>query len=209
LLGHSIKEEVFIIKKSLIIISICGLSALAACQSNMAGKGPYEKSGNTVNVNNERAELYNRNNGNNISENFGYVRHQKSPIMGENVSYNQYAALDREQLADLISQYCTNIPNVDDISTLVTDKNVLIIYHTSTKNSAETADQVKKMAMSVVPGWFNIYVSDNTELRKNLESYATVDSNSRNARYGIDKLIKEMKKSPQGFETKTNLEGKK
>ncbi|WP_409974173.1 YhcN/YlaJ family sporulation lipoprotein [Bacillus sp. Bva_UNVM-123] len=188
----------FFIKKSLIIFSICGLAALTACQNHMANEGPYQKSGNTINVNNERADIYNRNNGNNKSENYGYVRHQRSPIMGENMAYEQYAAIDREQLADIISKNCTNVPHVDDISTLVTDKEVLVIYHTDSDNRTHTAEQVKKMAMSVVPRWFHIYVSDNTNLRKNVENYATVNSNSANSRYGLDKLINEMKKSSQG-----------
>lgn len=195
----------FKIRKQLITVSVLGLVALSACQNNSATEGPYEKSGITTNVNNQRADIYNRNNGNNKSENFGYVRHQKSPVMGENVAYRQYDALDREQIANTISKLCTNIPHVDDISTLVTDEEVLIVYHTDSNNRLETADQVKKSAMSVVPRWYNVFVSDNTNLRANVESYATVDSNSRNARIGIDKLIKEMKKSPQGY--KMNEQG--
>ncbi|MBU8880807.1 YhcN/YlaJ family sporulation lipoprotein [Bacillus sp. FJAT-29790] len=187
-------------KKSLIIIGICGLTALTACQSNIARDGIYEKSGNTINVNTQRADIYNKDRGlNNKNANFGYVRHQKSPILGENVAYNHYAAIDREQIADIISKYCTEIPNVHDVSTLVTDKEVLIIYDTDTANSNRTADQVKRMAMSVVPRWYHVYVSDNTNLRKNVESYATLDSNSRNAHFGINKLIKDMQKSPQGY----------
>lgn len=165
----------------------------------MAGEGPYERSGITTNVNNQRADIYNRNNGNNKSENFGYVRHQKSPVMGENVAFDQRNVLDREQVANTISKLCTAIPQVNDISTLVTDEEVLIVYQTNSNNRTETADQVKKSAMSVVPQWYHVYVSDNTNLRANVESYATVDSNGRNTHFGIDKLIKEMKKSPQGY----------
>ena len=189
----------FEIKKPLIIASFFGLLALSACQNNTASEVPYERSGITTNVNNQRADIYNRNNGNNISQNFGYVRHQKSPVMGENVAYDQYHVLDREKVASMISKLCTTIPQVDDISTLVTDEEVLIVYHTNSNNRTKTADQVKKSAMSVVPRWYKVYVSDNTNLRANVESYATVDSNSRNARNGIDKLINEMKKSPQGL----------
>lgn len=188
-------------KKSLIIIGICGLTSLTACQnnSNMAQDSLYEESGNTINVNDQRADIYNRNNGStNKSEDFGYVRHQRSPIVGENVSYDHYAAIDREKVADIIGKYCTEVPNVYDVSTLVTDKEVIIIYATDTDSRNHTADQVKKMAMSVVPSWYNIYVSDNTALRQNVESFATLDSDSRNAHFAIDKLIKDIQKSPQG-----------
>ncbi|WP_235822786.1 YhcN/YlaJ family sporulation lipoprotein [Cytobacillus massiliigabonensis] len=192
----------FHIKKTLIITGICALAALTACQNNsknMAQDEIYEESGNTINVNDQRADIYNRNNGStNKNEDFGYVRHQRSPILGENVSNDHYAEIDREKVADIIGKYCTEVPNVDDVSTLVTDQEVLIVYATDTDNQNATADQVKKMAMSVVPSWYKIYVSDDTSLRQTVESYATLDSDSRTAHYGIDKMINEMKKSPQG-----------
>lgn len=192
------------IKRSLIIIGLCGITALTACQkNNLAGEGDgiYERSGNTLNVNTQRPELYNRNNddngNNNSNNNFGYVRHQKSPIMGENVK-NSYGTINREQIADMISAYCADIPDVDDISTLVTDEEVLIVYATDSKNRNLTADQVKKTAMSVVPRWYHVYVSDNTRLRPFIENFATNSPNTKSVNQGLNKVITEMKKSPQG-----------
>ncbi|MDZ5472131.1 YhcN/YlaJ family sporulation lipoprotein [Bacillus sp. 31A1R] len=183
-------------KKSLLILGLCSATALTACQ-NDAGRGDFmNQTGHTLNVNDQRAEIYNR--PDDVSEDFGYVRHQKSPIAGDNRSLDHYAAIDREKVADIIGKYCTEIRDVDDISTLVTDEEVLIIYNTTSKNRFETADQVKKMAMSVVPRWYHVYVSDNTNLRKQVESYATLDSDSRNVENGIDGIIDEMLKSPQG-----------
>jgi len=189
------------LKKPLIILGICGITALTACagQNNMANDGIYERSGNTLNVNNQRADIYNRDNGSvNRNADFGYVRHQQSPIMGENVSNNNYTNLNREELANTISRYSSQVPNVADVSTLVTDREVLIVYATDTKDRNLTADQVKKMAMSIVPRWYHVYVSDNTGLRQNLENFATTATNTRNAHNGIDHLIKQMLKSPQG-----------
>jgi hypothetical protein len=87
---------------------------------------------------------------------------------------------------------------VEDAATLVTDEEVLVIYDADTDNRNLTADQVNKTAMAFVPRWYRIYVSDNTNLRGTMESYSYLDSNSRNAETGIDKLIQDMKKSPQG-----------
>ncbi|UII55419.1 YhcN/YlaJ family sporulation lipoprotein [Cytobacillus spongiae] len=187
-------------KKTMMIIGICGLTALTACQNDMAREDIYPESGNTINVNTEREELYQQNkDARRISEDFGYTRHQRSPIMGENVSANHYASLNRERVADIIGKYCTEVPNVDDVSTLVTSEEVLIVYETDSENRFETADQVKKMAMSVVPRWYHVYVTDNTNLRKNVENYASVDSDSTNVEYGLNKLIKQMvSSSPQG-----------
>lgn len=192
-------------KKTIAFLCLFGLTALTACQNDTARNDLYEESGNTINVNDQRAELYHQGNEgdrDDVSEDFGYVRHQRSPIMGENVANEHYAAIDREQLADIISKYSTEVPNVDDVSTLVTDEEVIIIYDTDAEDRPYTADQVKRMAMSVVPGWYHIYVSDNTNLRKTVESYAQMDSNSKNADYGINKLIKELQKSPQGAKEK-------
>jgi hypothetical protein len=190
-------------RRAILIIGICGLTALTACNNNdtAADRDLFNDTGNTINVNDQRAELYNydQNRGlRNVSEDFGYVRHQRSGILGDGGSNDHYAAIDREQLADIIGKYCTDVPNVDDVSTLVTDEEVLIVYATDSKNRMDTADQVKKMAMSVVPRWYHVYVSDNERLRKNVENFATVDSNSRNVDSMIDGLVKQMLKSPQG-----------
>jgi hypothetical protein len=184
--------------KSWLIIGFCGLTVMTACQNDLAKNDIYKESGNTLNVNDDRVELYRENNNGKKSEDFGYVRHQKSPILGENVSNNHYTAIDREKLADTISKICTDLPNVQDAATLVTDEEVLVIYDSDTKDRNLTADQVKKTAMSAVPRWYRVYVSDNVNLRETVESYAYLDSDSRNAETGIDGLIKEMLKTPQG-----------
>lgn len=182
-------------KKTLVL---AGLLALTACQNDeSAVDGLYKESGNTINVNDQSADIYNENQRND-SEDFGFVRHQKSPILGENVSNNKYAAINREELADLIAKNCTSLPNVNDVSTLVTSEEVLIVYDTDSKDRELTADQVKRTAMSFVPRWFHVYVSDNTTLQQNVENFATMDANSRSSEHAINKVIQEMKKSPQG-----------
>ncbi|WP_071393667.1 YhcN/YlaJ family sporulation lipoprotein [Bacillus tuaregi] len=185
-------------KNTWLIMGLCSLTLIAGCQKDSAREDIYKDSGNTINVNDDRRELYKEHQNGNKSENFGYVRHQKSPVIGTNHSDNHYTALDREKVADTISKYCTDLPNVQDAATLVTDEEVLIIYATDTKNRNLTADQVKKTGMSVVPRWYRVYVSDNFNLRETMESYSYLDSNSRNAETGIDKLIRDMLKTPQG-----------
>lgn len=187
-----------------ITLGMSGLLALTGCganqmadRDNMANRGDiYEESGNTINVNDERADIYNVKN-KNKSEDFGYVRHQKNPIAGRN-NGDHYLAIDREKLADSISKLSTDLPNVNDVATLVTDEEVLIAYNTDSKDRNLTADQVKRTAMSVVPRFYHVYVTDNKNLIKNVESYATLGSNSRNNDSLVDKLIVQMLKSPQG-----------
>ncbi|CAH2714399.1 hypothetical protein BACCIP111895_01562 [Neobacillus rhizosphaerae] len=189
-------------KKLIIIMGLCTLTALTGCSKDMAGRDVYEESGNTINVNNKRHDLYNEGASRgvrNVSNNYGFVRHQKSPLMNDNSANNHYTALDREQVANAISKYSTNIPHVNDVATLVTDQEVLIAYQTDSKDRNLTADQVKKTAMSIVPRYYHVYVTDNKVLIRDVENLANLDSTSRNSRNLVSGLITQMKKSPQGL----------
>ncbi|MDR7079036.1 ribosomal protein S17E [Neobacillus niacini] len=188
-------------KKWSMIIGVCLLLTAAGCSKDMANRDVYEESGDTINVNNKRAELYNEGGGRgvrNVSDDYGFVRHQKSPVQGDQGGKEHYSALDREQVANIISQLSTDIPNVNDVATLVTDQEVLISYRTDSKDRNQTADQVKRTAMSVVPRFYHVYVSDDNNLMRDVENLANMDSTSKNARNSVNSLIKQMKKSPQG-----------
>jgi len=189
------------LKKLVIILGLCTITALTGCTKDMGNRDVYEESGNTINVNNKRHDLYNEGASRgvrNVSNNYGFVRHQKSPLMNDNTANDHYTALDREQAANIISKLSTNIPNVNDVATLVTDQEVLIAYTTDSKDRNLTADQVKKTAMSAVPRYYHVYVSDNKVLMRDVENLANLDSTSRNARNLVNGLITQMKKSPQG-----------
>ncbi|CAH0344664.1 YhcN/YlaJ family sporulation lipoprotein [Bacillus sp. CECT 9360] len=133
---------------------------------------------------------------NNDSENFGFTRVNNGT--GENENVTEAPTIDREQLADIISRLSNQIPNVNDVSTLVTDEEVLVVYDSDTNNRNATADQVKRTALSIVPRYFHVYVSDNESLRQNIENFATQDTDSRGIEDSIDSTIKQMLKSPQG-----------
>jgi ribosomal protein S17E len=189
------------LKKWSIIIGFCLLLSAAGCSKDMANRDVYEESGDTINVNNKREELYNEGGSQgvrNVSDDFGFVRHQKSPINGDRGGTEHYSAIDREQVANIISQLSTDIPNVNDVATLVTDQEVLIAYSSDTKDRNFTADQVKRTAMSVVPRYYHVYVSDDNNLMRDVENLANLDSTSKNARNSVNHIIKMMKKSPQG-----------
>jgi hypothetical protein len=203
------------LKKALMALGIFGTAAMTGCAAGDdnasqggrdGGAGIYQRSGNTLNVNDDRPELYNeggRKGLKNRSEDFGYVRQQRTGVMGANNPENAYEAIDREQMADMIGRFSLMAPNVDDVSTLVTDEEVLIVYQTDSANRNETADQVKRMGMSVVPRWFHVYVSDDTSLRKEVENFASLDTDSRNVDDLVDGVIKQMLKSPQGRDMST------
>lgn len=132
------------------------------------------------------------------NDDFGFTRVNKNVINGRNIN-NQEAALNREQLAKIISNIVIQIPNVHDASVLVTDEEVLVVYDTDSTNRKKTADQVKRSALSAVPRYYHVYISDNPALAQNLENYAPLESDNRGIDHTLSKTIKQMLKSPQGL----------
>ena len=168
------------------------MMALTGCAADTANRGVYEKSGNTLNVNTKRTDLYHEGEPpgiRNVSHSYGYVRHQPDPTRYN--TNNHYTALNREQLANVISKLGTTIPNVNDVATLVTDQEVLISYRTNSKDRNTTADQVKRTAMSVVPRYYHVYVSDNKLLMKEVENLS---------RSGFDKQKCALSCQPTGWQ---------
>lgn len=182
-------------------ISVVCLSLLNACQYGAEEDTSFlHESGNTINVQ-DRTDLYNEeglpngNNGN--TANFGYVRHQKSGIPMD-VTFSPTPGLNREQTANTISSLIVQLPNVNDVATLVTDEEVLVAYETDSNNRFETADQVKKTALSAVPRYYHVYVSDKTNMIQQIEAFSPLDSTSRDIDEILSKTIREMLQSPQG-----------
>ncbi|MBM4760743.1 sporulation protein [Bacillus sp. B15-48] len=184
----------------------CAAGNMAEGNRHRDDLGTFNEPNRQLHINNHEPQFYNRDLDTGDSG-FGYVRHKRTGVMGAD-NQPEYS-INREQVADMISKLSIQVPNVDDVSTLVTDEEVLIVYETDSNNRNETADQVKKMAMSVVPSWFEIYVSDNPALRKNIENFATLTTNSRDIDTIIDGVIKQMRTSPQGDYKDGRLDGEK
>jgi len=181
-------------KKIAFTASLIGMIIITGCQNTASENELFEDGGNTVNVKNENG-IENRKD--NHSSDFGYVRHVKSNL-AEDEDYNKVPGIDHEKVANAISSLIVQLPNIQDVATLVTDEEVLIAYQTDSKNRNDTADQVKKTAISVVPRYYHVYLSDNPEMIKQIEGYSGLDPNNRDIDQIINKTIKEMLKSPQG-----------
>ncbi|WP_144461477.1 YhcN/YlaJ family sporulation lipoprotein [Siminovitchia fortis] len=182
-----------------IVLSVMILGACAANERQTANNDAvYKESGNTVNRD-DRHDLYNRSNNNNK---YGFVREVKSPVPGETADIGRGDALDREKTASMISKMTVALPNVLDSSVVVTDAEVLISYklsETDNKTRFETADQVKKTAMSVVPRWYHVYVTDDPALRQYVENIGSINPYTANKNKAITDTIRMMKESsPQG-----------
>ena len=194
------EEEVLIMIKTKLAISIVGLSLLTACQYGAEEDSSFmHESGNTINVS-DRTDLYNEEgspNANDKGANFGFVRHQKSGIP-QDIAYTPTPGMDREAVANSISSLSVQLPNVNDVATLVTDEEVLVAYETDSDNRFETADQVKKTALSVIPRYYHVYVSDNPNMIQQIQAYSPLDSTSRDIDEILTDTINKMLESPQG-----------
>ncbi|WP_049664084.1 YhcN/YlaJ family sporulation lipoprotein [Bacillus sp. FJAT-27231] len=197
--------------------------------NNLAGDG-NNRDRNTINVadryDRDRYDMYNgdRGNGvdgriggmdrndrsdrgglmtNNRQDGFGYVRHQKGTVRGQSVSSRNMHVLDRERTADTIGRLSLDLPKVNDASVLVTDQEVLIAYNTDAKDAKDrrgVAEQVKRTALSVVPSWYRVYLTDDTDLRRDIENIAQTNGGMDVARDSIGRTVKLMKQnSPQGY----------
>ncbi|WP_261130442.1 YhcN/YlaJ family sporulation lipoprotein [Bacillus sp. Marseille-Q3570] len=138
------------------------------------------------------------------TDDFGYTRIQ-SPS-DDRRNFGGGPQINKKQLSNTISRMIMQNQVVRDSATLVTSDKVLIVYDAKTEDREKTADMVKRSAMSVVPRWFHVYVSDDTTLFEYIERYKNMDETSTNVKRSIDGLIKEMKKSPQGY-TDPNKDG--
>ena len=190
-------------KKTIMMVGLSSLIALTGCSGNQEqGQGSRADGDRPSNVNNP-AQYYdedNRNYSNNEKDDFGFTRSDNATINGRKVSTdNTEATVDREQLSDLITRLSLSIPNVQDVSTLVTDEEVLVVYETDTKSRMDTADQVKRTAMSIVPRYYHVYVSDDKTMAQDIENFAQLEPDSEGIDYTINKTIKRMLKSPQGY----------
>jgi len=187
------------LKKKVLAIGLISLFVINGCANNENDHTASKSNAvNPIGVGSP-AHYYDEDNQNlnNDQDDFGYTRVNNTTVNGKNPN-NQVASIDREQLAKVISGLIVQLPTINDVSVLVTDEEVLVVYDTDSDNREETADQVKRTTMSAVPRYYHIYVSDNTALAQNIENYAPLESDSEGIHYSIDKTIKQMLKSPQG-----------
>lgn len=130
---------------------------------------------------------------------FGYVRHEYKGENRKPLAANKIPKMDRQKLADMITDMAVRLPNIKDMAVLVTDEEVLMAYETTSKNRMAVADNVKKTAFSVVPRYYHVYVSDKKGMIGKLGQYQSLNYNTDNVEGIVDRLIAQMKKSPQGY----------
>lgn len=180
---------------SSVLVVACGTVDRQAADNDTL----YNKSGNSINKY-EQHDEYNRSINN--DEQFGFVRQVKSPIEDETMDEQEIQGMNREQTADTISKLTIALNHVVDSSVVVTDREVLIAYNLDdmyqNNTRKEIADQVKKTAESVVPRWFNVYVTDDPTLRQNVENIASMNLRMGDKNKTVQDTVKLMlERTPQ------------
>lgn len=187
--------------KLFVTLSICLVIASTGCQTLMQNDSPIARENHDI------INMKNRSEGFNVInpdknyhqiQRFGFVRHQRETALPRGGSNPNIAAYDPELLADAISKLAILVPDVHDVATLVTDKQVLVAYKTNSDNNFETADQVKRTAMSVVPRFFHVYVSDDPKMLTSIERFGSLSSTTKGVQEVLEHTIEEMLLSPQG-----------
>src|SRR5699024_2855879 len=123
---------------------------------------------------------------------FGFVRHQQNMTTNKEARKGEVTKPNLEQMADTISRLTVRLPKVYDASVLVTRQEVLIGYKTDTKKRNESADQVKKTAMSVVPRYYHIYVTDSPNIIPDIQRFQNLPP-TKNIDSMLQSTMKEMK----------------
>lgn len=138
-----------------------------------------------------------------LNDKLGYVRYTKDQLNNEQ-EQNHIVTIDRIKMADMITRVILRNEVFEEVATLVTDQEVLIAYRVSKdENQNNTANIARETAKSVMPRYFDIYVSDNEVLINDLHSLHNSSTQNKNYQNTIDQIIKEMKKPSQELEKNT------
>ncbi|MFD2629003.1 YhcN/YlaJ family sporulation lipoprotein [Oceanobacillus kapialis] len=133
-----------------------------------------------------------------MNDRLGYVHYTKDQVEN-NEQGDQEASIDRTQVANTISRLALTGEGLEQVATLVTDEEVLIAYEKSEAvDEKEAANIARKTAESVIPRYYEIYVSDNDSLIQDIQSLHNSRTTDKGYENTVDQIITEMKKSPQG-----------
>lgn len=137
-----------------------------------------------------------------LDKRLGYVNYTKEQFDAESKEEHM-VTMDRNKMADTIARIILQNNAFEEVATLVTDKEVLIAYDKNDHLSDDEAlDFAQKSAMSVMPRFFEIYVTDNPSLIPDIQSLHNTTTLDRSHNNTLQQIISEMEKqTPQENKT--------
>ncbi|HLR09482.1 MAG TPA: YhcN/YlaJ family sporulation lipoprotein [Bacillota bacterium] len=134
-----------------------------------------------------------------LDRKLGFVHYTKDEIQND-VEENRDINIDRTEMANIITRNILRNDRFHEVATLVTSDQILIAYDKRDEADDHTSAEIaRKTAMSIMPRFFDIYVSDNATLIDEIHSLHNSSVTDPNYDHTIEQIIEEMKKSPQGL----------
>ncbi|MDM5157092.1 YhcN/YlaJ family sporulation lipoprotein [Bacillus sp. DX1.1] len=186
--------------KKQLVLSLLTLTLFAACQT--ANKAEMQREeGSRVLVSN-KGDMYHTEQTNTRLTRVGYSHKQKNEV-----SNRQVGTINREKVAEMITDMTVKLPDVTNAATLVTDDEVFVVYRAKTTDPALVTDQVYKTALSIVPRYYKAYVSTDQKLISQIQGLQSGTLNDKEYTQSLDMLKREMSKNPHLNNSQTDTLG--
>jgi hypothetical protein len=131
--------------------------------------------------------------GNRLSRNsipYGFAKHGSNDA---DVIYQGYGAqfyLDRQIMAEAISQIVVGMQNITTATVLITDEECIIGFQGVENNNQNLQEQVRKAGLSVTPRWFHVYATDNPEVLSQISNLGSNPEGHNLTVEGLDNRIR-------------------
>ncbi|MDL4839949.1 YhcN/YlaJ family sporulation lipoprotein [Aquibacillus rhizosphaerae] len=141
-----------------------------------------------------------------LSSQLGYV-HYTGDEFEEDIESDHFITIDRNRMADTITRLVLRNDEFEDVATLVTDEEVLIAYEKPEDMDRELAATiVKKTGLSILPRFFDVYVSDQPVSFRDIQSLKNSTTLEDDYENTLESIIKEMENTPQGVDLDDDMD---
>ncbi|WP_407272549.1 YhcN/YlaJ family sporulation lipoprotein [Radiobacillus sp. PE A8.2] len=183
-----------VLKKYVLSFLIVPLLIMAGCAgTNNADSDRTEEADNDLDEFMEPAQS----NGD-LNGQLGYVNYNKDELEMTD-DQPQVVTVNRQKMADTISRMILTYEGFEQVATLVTDDEVLIAYQKPDDlDRNKAASIVKKTGLSILPRFYDIYVSDQAVSFRDIQSLQNSTTLNDNYEQTLENIINDMKKHPQG-----------
>ncbi|MFZ3576756.1 YhcN/YlaJ family sporulation lipoprotein [Virgibacillus sp. DJP39] len=176
--------------------------ALLLCMTFLTACGTNEEADQGEQIRNELDP--NRNDetptSNEEENRLGFVHYTRDQV-NTNDEKGHAVTMDRHKIADMITRIILRTEGINEVATLVTDREVLIAYVNNDDLEEDVASDIaKQTAIAAMPSYFEVYVSNDRDLIADIRSLHNSTPQGGEYRNTITSIVQEMKRSPQGID---------